>query len=166
MVYRRETRGRVGHFPAATPPPLSITGSRHHRRSSDESHDTACAYKRFHGSPWASLGRRSNACNSHEWKIPQKLRMATTTICSSLVSLGSRSHPISPTLPLATDPSSCSNTLCLSSPSFRLTPLSNPRSVHDPFLISSSPFLALSTALLYSSTRCLSRVSVILWLLF
>lgn len=138
---------------------------RRRRRSLDESHDTACAYKRFHGSSWARLGRRSNACNSHEWKIPQKLRMATTIICSSLVSLASRSHPIFP-YSYSSNRSllSCSNTLCLASPRLPcLTPLSNPRSVHDPFLISSSLSLALSSP---SPPRRLSRVSVILRLLF
>lgn len=91
--------------------------------------------------------------------------MATTIICSSLVSLASRSHPIFP-YSYSSNRSllSCSNTLCLASPRLPcLTPLSNPRSVHDPFLISSSLSLALSSP---SPPRRLSRVSVILRLLF
>lgn len=74
--------------------------------------------------------------------------MATTIICSSLVSLASRSHPIFP-YSYSSNRSllSCSNTLCLASPRLPcLTPLSNPRSVHDPFLISSSLSLALPTS--------------------
>lgn len=82
--------------------------------------------------------------------------MATTIICSSLVSLASRSHPIFP-YSYSSNRSllSCSNTLCLASPRLScLTPLSNPRSVHDPFLISSSLSLALSLALLHASPAC------------
>lgn len=162
---RNTGRKRGGEFSAFSSGNATTTtttrGNIHHRRrrrrrSLDESHDTACAYKRLHGSSWARLGRRSNACNSHEWKIPQKLRMATTIICSSLVSLASRSHPIFP-YSYSSNRSllSCSNTLCLASPRLScLTPLSNPRSVHDPFLISSSLSLALSLALLHASPAC------------
>lgn len=131
-VYRPETRGGGEggtsslHFPAATPLLPPPPQGQHLPPPPPPSPPSIPRRKPRHGLciqtvprfvVRARLGRRSNACNSHEWKIPEKLRMATTIICSSLVSLASRSHPIFPHSHSSNRSLlSCSNTLCLASP--------------------------------------------------